>query len=140
MLVRRVVEAAVARPVGNDGAAPRRPDDVHVAGAGLEHEAQFFGRRDLAHRGQKAAHEWIAAIAAPGRLVGAEAQGDGGERAAGGGFGGVFGGDGERERGRWGDWRLEIGGCWALAASAGSPSPSLPLSLSLCPARSAAHA
>ena len=44
VLVRRVIERAVAGAVGDDRALPHGPDDVHVAGAGLQDEAKFLGR------------------------------------------------------------------------------------------------
>ena len=52
MLVRRVIEGAVAGAVGDDRTLPDRRDDVHVARAGLEDEAGLHGRIDRADRGE----------------------------------------------------------------------------------------
>ncbi len=74
MFVRRVIERAVTRPVRDDRALPHWPDDVHVARAGLQDEAEFLRRLDRAQAGEKTSDERIVAIAAPRFLVTAKLQ------------------------------------------------------------------
>ena len=79
MFVRRVVEAAVAGAVGENGAVPGGAHHVHIAGAALDEETGLGGRIDGTHGGEKGAHERIVAVAAEGKLVGAQLQPDRGE-------------------------------------------------------------
>src|SRR5688572_7842473 len=69
VLVRRVIERAVAGTVGDNGALPYRRDDVHVAGAGLHDEAKLCARIECPQPGQKTAHQHVVAIALPRLFV-----------------------------------------------------------------------
>src|SRR5688500_3048658 len=72
VLVRRVIERAVAGTVGDDGALPYRRDDVHVAGAGLHHETKLCAWIERSQPGEKTAHQHVAAIALPRLFVSAK--------------------------------------------------------------------
>src|SRR4030095_12156282 len=65
MLSRRVIEGAIAGTVSDDGAAPHRADDVHVAGTSLEDETWLETCVGGADRRQKASDQCVVPLSAP---------------------------------------------------------------------------
>src|ERR1043165_337915 len=74
MLIRSVIERAVARTISDDRALPHGSDDVHIAGARLQDEAKLLRCIDGAKAGEKTSHERVVAITSPRFLITAELQ------------------------------------------------------------------
>ena len=77
MFLRRLVKRAVARAVGQNRATPTRADDVHVAGAGLDHDAgAYVATADVADRSAEAGDQLATRLPSPGSLEASIGQGD----------------------------------------------------------------